>query len=228
MYLQEVLGYGAFDSGLALLPMTLAIMVLMMMATEKVVGRIGPKSALVIGLGILGVALVLFSRMPVGGSFVADVLLPSLLGAIGMSLAYIPAMITSTAAARAEDGGLASGLVNTTYQVGSAIGLAAMVAVAGAKTSSLVAGGADATVAMNDGFSAAFIGAGVIAFAAAALAGIAIRVPRTSSTRILAATLVLGLVVGGCSKVEVKEELAFQECIDGEHDAADAYDNYEG
>jgi EmrB/QacA subfamily drug resistance transporter len=177
MYLQEVLGYGAFASGLALLPMTLAIMFLMMMATEKVVGRIGPKAALVIGLGVLGLALMLFARMPVGGSFVADVLLPSLLGAVGMSLAYIPAMITSTAAARAEDGGLASGLVNTTYQVGSAIGLAAMVAVAGGRTSALAARGLDATAAMSGGFSAGFVGAGLVALAAAALAGLAIRGP---------------------------------------------------
>jgi len=183
MYLQEVLGYGAFDSGLALLPMTLAIMFLMMMSTEKVVGRIGPKAALVIGLGVLGVALVLFSRMPVAGSFVADVLLPSLLGAVGMSLAYIPAMITSTAAARAEDGGLASGLVNTTYQVGSAIGLAAMVAVAGGRTSSLVAGGMDQAAAMSGGFSAAFVGAGLVAFAAAAFAALAIRMPRAGAQR---------------------------------------------
>ncbi|HSK02806.1 MAG TPA: MFS transporter, partial [Kofleriaceae bacterium] len=181
MYLQEVLGYGAFASGLALLPMTLAIMVLMMMATEKVVGRIGPKAALVIGLGVLGLALLLFSRMPVGGSFVADVLLPSLLGAVGMSLAYIPAMITSTAAARAEDGGLASGLVNTTYQVGSAIGLAAMVAVAGGRTSALAERGLDATAALSGGFSAAFIGAGLVAFAAAGLAALAIRAPRASA-----------------------------------------------
>ncbi|MDQ3370742.1 MAG: MFS transporter [Myxococcota bacterium] len=175
MYLQEVLGYGAFESGLALLPMTLAIMVLMMLATEKVVGRIGPKSALVVGLGVLGVALVLFARMPVAGSFAADVLVPSLLGAIGMSLAYIPAMITSTATARPEDGGLASGLVNTTYQVGSAIGLAAMVAVAGSKTSSLMTSGVDATSAMNDGFSSAFVGAAIIAFVAAGVAMVAIR-----------------------------------------------------
>ncbi len=176
MYLQEILGYGAFESGLALLPMTLAIMLLMILTTEKVVGRIGPKSALVFGLGVLGVALILFARMPVDGSFAADVLVPSLLGAIGMSLAYIPAMITSTATARPEDGGLASGLVNTTYQVGSAIGLAAMVAVAGSKTSSLV--GVDAHAAMNAGFSSAFVGAAITAFAAAAIAAVAIRVPR--------------------------------------------------
>ena len=183
MYLQEVLGYGAFESGLALLPMTLTIMFLMMLATEKVVGRIGPKSALVIGLGILGLALILFSRMPVGGSFVADVLVPSLLGAVGMSLAYIPAMITSTAAARPEDGGLASGLVNTTYQVGSAIGLAAMAAIAGANTSARLASGVEPIVAMNAGFSGAFMGASLIAFGAALLAALAIRVPGRTSQR---------------------------------------------
>ncbi len=190
MYLQEVLGYGAFESGLALLPMTLTIMVLMMAATEKIVGRIGPKSALVIGLGVLGLALVLFARMPVDGSFVANVLLPSVLGAVGMSLAYIPAMITSTMGARPEEGGLASGLVNTTYQVGSAIGLAAMVAVAGSRSASLALEGAERTVAINGGFSAAFIGAAVIAFGAAALSMFAIRMPsaqQSSEPRRLAA-----------------------------------------
>ena len=217
MYLQEVLGYGAFESGLALLPMTIAIMFLMMMATEKVVGRIGPKSALVIGLGVLGVALALFARMPVGGSFAADVLVPSLLGALGMSLAYIPAMITSTATARPEDGGLASGLVNTTYQVGSAIGLAAMVAVAGAKTSSLASAGTDAASAMNGGFSAAFVGAAIIAFVAAAVAAIAIRVPRAANARALATLLFIGLVLAACTKSESHGPHADQGSAAGEH-----------
>ncbi len=84
MYLQVVLGYGAFASGLALLPMTVTIMVLMIGATERVVGRVGPRTALVTGLGALGLALVLFARMPAGGSYLADVLLPSLLGALGI------------------------------------------------------------------------------------------------------------------------------------------------
>ena len=181
MYLQSVLGYDAFESGLALLPMTLAIMLLMTLATEKVVMRVGPKSALIAGLAILGTALLLFARMHVAGSFAADVLAPSLLGALGMSLAYIPAMITSTAAARPEDGGLASGLVNTTYQVGSAIGLAAMVALAGAKAAALATTGATAVTAMNAGYSSAFVGAGVIAFAAAVLTGLAVRTPRRST-----------------------------------------------
>ncbi|HUS27718.1 MAG TPA: hypothetical protein VMZ53_04395, partial [Kofleriaceae bacterium] len=118
-----------------------------------------------------------FSRMPVGGSFVANVLVPSLLGAIGMSLAYIPAMITSTMGARPEDGGLASGLMNTTYQVGSALGLAAMVAVASAKTTALATSGAERLSSLNGGFSSAFIGAAVIAGAAALLSAVAIRMP---------------------------------------------------
>ena len=181
MYLQQVLGYGAFESGLALLPMTLAIMFFMILATEKVVGRVGPKKALVFGLASLGTALVLFSRMPVAGSFVANVLVPSLLGAVGMSLAYIPAMITATAGAAPKEGGLASGLVNTTYQVGSAIGLAAMVAFASAKTSSLAASGIATVEAANGGFSTAFIGASVIAFAAALVAATAVRSRRASS-----------------------------------------------
>jgi hypothetical protein len=207
MYLQEILGYGAFESGLALLPMTLTIMLLMVGATEKVVGRIGPTTALVIGLGVLGLALALFSRMPVGGSFIADVLTPSLLGAVGMSLAYIPAMITSTATVRPEDGGLASGLVNTTYQVGSAIGLAAMVAVAGSHSSGLANAGADAAAAMNGGFSAAFLGAAGIAFAAALIAAFAVRGSRPSpQAAAIAVMLVLSLVLAGCASQATSSE----------------------
>ncbi|HLL21567.1 MAG TPA: MFS transporter, partial [Kofleriaceae bacterium] len=207
MYLQEVLGYGAFDSGLALLPMTLAIMFLMMTVTEKIVGRIGPKAALVVGVAVLGFALMLFARMPVGGSFASDVLLPSLLGALGMSLAYIPAMITATATARPEDGGLASGLVNTTYQVGSALGLAAMVAVAGSKTSSLVSDGVVAMAAMNDGFSAAFIGASVIAFVATGIAAFAICSPNNNRKVAIAATLFIALALA-CGKSSTQHDHA--------------------
>jgi hypothetical protein len=175
-------------------------MLLMMFATEKVVGRIGPKAALVIGLGILGLALFLFASMPVGGSFVHDVLVPSLLGAIGMSLAYIPAMITSTATARPEDGGLASGLVNTTYQVGSAIGLAAMVAVAGASTSARLEANLEPMAAMNAGFSAAFIGAGVVAFVAAGLAALAVRMPRSRASQVALVALLSLLGTTGRNK----------------------------
>ncbi|MCC6623546.1 MAG: MFS transporter [Deltaproteobacteria bacterium] len=159
MVLQQVLGLGAFDSGLALLPMTLTIMILMVGATGRVIGRIGPKRALVAGLALLTLALVLFAHMPADASFVGHVLLPSLLAALGMSLAYVPSVIVSTAGARAEDGGLASGIVNTTYQIGSAVGLAAMVAISG------------------DASTIAFQGAAVIALVATLVAALAVREP---------------------------------------------------
>lgn len=178
MYLQQVLGYGAFASGLALLPMTLTIMAMMMTVTEKVVGRLGPKGTLLTGLATLALAAVLFARMPVGGTFVAHVLLPSLLAAVGMSLSYIPAMITATMGAAPAEGGLASGLVNTAYQMGSAVGLALMVAVS--QSTQLASGDASLIGATNSGFRAAFVGAAIIAAIAVVLAAFAVRKPRSA------------------------------------------------
>jgi len=172
MYLQETLGLGAFESGLALLPMTLTIMVLMIGVTGRLVARSGPRLSLILGLGTLAVALVLLARLPVDGTFVGHVLAPSLLAALGMAIAYVPSVIVATAGARPEEGGLASGLVNTSYQIGSAIGLAAMVAIASHVTRS--AAGPSATAAV-DGFAAAFSGAAVIASIAAFIAAFAVR-----------------------------------------------------
>ena len=172
LYLQQVLGFGAFESGAALLPMTIAIMVLMVGVTARLVSRVGFKRPLVTGLLTLAVGMLMLGRLPVGGSFAADVLGASLLAALGMSLSYIPALLASLSAAKPEETGLASGIVNTSYQIGSALGLAAMTAIALAATDG-------ARVAdVNDGFHAAFVGAAVIAAAAAALAVVAIRSPR--------------------------------------------------
>jgi EmrB/QacA subfamily drug resistance transporter len=174
MVLQQVLGLGAFASGLALLPMTLAIMVLMMAIAPRVIGRLGPKRTLVVGLAILAGALALLARLPVDASFGVDVLLPSLVAAAGMSLAYIPAMIIASSGARSESQGLASGVINTTYQVGSAVGLAVMVAVAGGRSAELAGQGAAAAV--HGGAAWAFGGAAVVASVAALLAAWRIRV----------------------------------------------------
>ena len=90
----------------------------------KLVQKFGFKKNLVLGLVFLTISLILFSMVPENGSFVIDVLPASMLGAIGMSLAYIPGTIASISGAKPEDSGLASGLVNTSYQIGSALGLA--------------------------------------------------------------------------------------------------------
>ena len=177
LYLQEVLGFGAFASGAALLPMTVAIMLLMVGVTARVVGRFGFKPPIVAGLFLLALGIGLFARVPAEGSFLGDVLWVSLIAAVGMSLAYIPVLVASLSSAAPEEAGLASGLVNTSYQVGSAIGLAAMTAVA---TS---VGDGDTTGGLIDGYEAAFLGAAGIAAAAALVALTLIRRPRTAAAR---------------------------------------------
>jgi len=178
LYLQQILNYSAFKSGLALLPMTLAIMLIMVGFTGKLVQRFGFKNNLVAGLAFLTASLFLFSRVPVNGSFLADVLIPSLLGAIGMSLAYIPGTMASMSGAKPEETGLASGIVNTTYQVGAALGLAIIVVMAGSVTKDSIEMGMTTAQALNSGFQLAFIGAGVISALATLIAALAIKVPK--------------------------------------------------
>ena len=175
LYLQQVLNYSAFESGLALLPMTLAIMLIMVGFTGKLVQRFGFKNNLVAGLAFLTASLILFSMATPGGSFAGTVLLPSILGAIGMSLAYIPGTIASMSGAKPEETGLASGIVNTSYQVGSALGLAILVVLVSVATNNRLATGAEQVQAMNDGFSIGFISAAVVSSIATILAIFSIR-----------------------------------------------------
>jgi EmrB/QacA subfamily drug resistance transporter len=166
LYLQQVLGYGAFEAGAALLPMTAAIMILMVGVTGPIVGRFGVAPVSVAGLAILAAGIGWLSMVPADGSFVVDVLPASLVAAVGMSLAYIPVMMAALSGASPQEAGLASGIFNTTYQVGSALGLAAMTAVAAANGADRIG---DLT-APTDGFRAALVGAAVIAAAGAVAA----------------------------------------------------------
>ncbi|MFD0852027.1 MFS transporter, partial [Actinomadura adrarensis] len=125
LYLQQVLGYSAFPSGAALLPMTVLIMAGMIVLAPRAIARFGPKAITVAGLAILAAGMGWLSLIRPGGNFWVDVLPASLVAALGMSLAFIPSLGTAISSARPEEGGLASGIVNTGYQVGSALGLAA-------------------------------------------------------------------------------------------------------
>ncbi len=174
LYLQQVLGYTAFPSGAALLPMTVLIMIGMIALAPAAINRFGPKAMIVTGLTILAIGMGWLSLVRPDGNYWADVLPASLVAALGMSLAFIPSLGTAISSARPEEGGLASGIVNTSYQVGSALGLAAMTAVAAAYGASQL-GNPDA---LTEGFSAAFLGAGAIALVGAVLAGITLRTPR--------------------------------------------------
>ena len=121
--------------------------------------------------------MAVLSLVRLDGNFVVDVLPASLIAAAGMSLAFIPSLGTAIGAARPEEGGLASGIVNVSYQIGSALGLAAMTALASAQ-------GADRLgdiAALTDGYSAAFLGAAGIAVTGAALAAALLRTPKASA-----------------------------------------------
>ncbi|WP_280260562.1 MFS transporter [Nocardia abscessus] len=171
LYLQQVLGYSAFPSGAALLPMTTLIMLGMVVLAPRAMQRFGAKPMIVTGLIVLGLGLAIMSLVRPTGNFWVDVLPASLVAAGGMSLAFIPSLGTAISAARPEEGGLASGIVNVSYQVGSAVGLAAMTAVAAAF-------GADQTgdlPELTNGFSAAFLGAAVIALAGAGVTAVTMR-----------------------------------------------------
>jgi EmrB/QacA subfamily drug resistance transporter len=185
LYLQQIQGYGPFESGLALLPMTAAIMALMIGASSKLIRSIGLKHSLVGGLGLLAVAMLLFVATPSSkGSFITHVLPASLVAAGGMSLAYIPALMSAVSHARKEESGLASGIVNTSYQIGSALGLAIMVAIASTQT--LLDennGGIGSIDAVNNGFHFAFITAAIVAAIAAIVAFLVIKNPNTSGRK---------------------------------------------
>lgn len=171
LYLQQVLGYTAFPSGAALLPMTVLIMIGMVVLAPRAIGRFGPKNMTVAGLLLLAAGMAWLSFVRPDGSFVTDVLPASLVAALGMSLAFIPTLGTAISSARPEEGGLASGIVNTSYQIGSAIGLAAMTAIAAAHGADRIGDPA----ALTDGFSAAFLGAAVVALVGAGASALLFR-----------------------------------------------------
>lgn len=100
LYLQQILGLSALSSGLALLPMTVMIMVVMVGFSGRLIGRFGPKANLILGLLLMGAALLLFANLPTDGSFWVNVLPASLLAALGMALAYIPATMSGMSGAK--------------------------------------------------------------------------------------------------------------------------------
>lgn len=175
LYLQQILRYGPLESGLALLPMTGLIMIMMIWMMPKLIGKLGIKENLIIGLALLTIGMILFSFTPVSTGennsnnfiFMVYVLPASIISALGMAFSYIPVLTSAVSNARNEHIGIASGLVNTTYQVGSALGLAIMVAVSTAHSESLVNIGINTLEAINNGFHLSFTGAAIISVIAA-------------------------------------------------------------
>ena len=171
LFLQQVLGLSAFPSGSALLPMTVLIMAGMVLVAPRAIARFGPARVLVTGMGVLAAGLGLLSLVRPDGSYAVDVLPATLVAAAGMSLAFIPSLGIALSSARPEEGGLAAGIVNTSYQVGSALGLAAMTALAAANGADQLG---DVTL-LTGGYSAAFLGAALVAATGAVIAAVTLR-----------------------------------------------------
>jgi MFS family permease len=166
LYMQQVLGYSAIHAGLSYLPLALAIIGASVVAAQLVT-RIGFKPILATGMGLVAVALVWFSQVSVGGGFLTDILGPSLLAAIGLGFGFVTSTIAAVSGVEAREQGLASGLINTSQQIGGALGLAVLSTIAISRTDNLAASaGGDPsalTNALNEGFQAAFLGGAVIA-----------------------------------------------------------------
>jgi EmrB/QacA subfamily drug resistance transporter len=164
LYMQQVLGYSAIKAGLSYLPLAGGIIVSAGVASGLVT-RFGFKPVLVTGMVLTAIGLVWFSQVDVGGSYLGDILFPSLIAAVGLGFAFVPMTIAAVAGVEPHEAGLASGLINTSQQVGGALGLAILASIANSRTDSLMteAGGAASALpnALTEGFQIAFIvGAG--------------------------------------------------------------------
>ncbi len=166
LYMQQVLGYDPIDAGLSYLPLALMIIVASGIASQLVT-RVGYKPVLAVGMALIAAALLWFSQVSVGGGFVSDILGPSLLAAAGLGFAFVTTTIAAVSGVREQESGLASGLINTSQQIGGALGLAVLATIANSRTDDLVAsaGGArsELTNALNEGFQSAFLGGAGIA-----------------------------------------------------------------
>jgi EmrB/QacA subfamily drug resistance transporter len=166
LYLQRVLGYSALEIGLAFVPVTLVMGTLSLGYAERLNTRFGARNTLLPGLALIAAGLALFSRVPVDGSYVAHILPTMLLIGTGAGIAFPALMTLAMAGVEPSDAGLASGLVNTTVQVGGAIGLAVLATLASMRTGSLLASGHAAPEALTQGYRLAFLLAALLTVAA--------------------------------------------------------------
>src|SRR3954468_21542832 len=163
LYMQRVLHYGAIDVGLAFLPVALAIGTLSLGASARLIVRFGARATLLPGLALVSAGLVLFQRAPVDASYLVDLFPVMLLLGVGAGLSFPSLMTLAMSGATPADSGLASGLVNTTQQVGGALGLAVLATLSTTRSGDLLADGASGASALTSGYHLAFaIGAGLV------------------------------------------------------------------
>ena len=164
LYLQRVLGYDALQVGLAFLPATVVMGTLSLGFSEKLIMRFGPRTTLIPGVAVVGLGLLLFARTPVDGNYLLDVMPPMLLIGLGVGTSFPSLMTLAMSGASPSEAGLASGVVNTSMQVGGAIGLAVLATLATERTDGKLAEGVSRLEALNSGFHVAYlVGAALVA-----------------------------------------------------------------
>jgi EmrB/QacA subfamily drug resistance transporter len=175
LYLQLVLGYSPLQVGLAYLPSTIVWGTVSLMLSDKLVIRFGIKPPLIGGLLIMTAGVLLFARAPVGGSFPVDILPSMLLQGFGAGIAFNPILLAAMSDVAPEESGLASGVVNTAFMMGGALGLAILASLAAARTDSLASSGHSHLGALNGGYHIAFLVGALFAVAAAVVGAALLR-----------------------------------------------------
>jgi predicted MFS family arabinose efflux permease len=173
LYLQQVLGDSALEAGVSYLPLAIAI-ILAAGAASALVTRLGFKNVLIFGMVLVAIALAWFSQIDPTGSYAVDVLGPSIVAGVGLGFSFVPVTIAAVTGSEAHEAGLASGLINTSQQVGGALGLAILASIANASTKDAFQAGASAPTALTNGFSDAFTVGACFAVAGAVLAALLI------------------------------------------------------
>jgi EmrB/QacA subfamily drug resistance transporter len=175
LYMQQVLDYGPLTAGLAYLPLALTIIISAGVASQLVT-RVGFKPPLIAGMLLVAAGLIWFGQVSApGGTYLGDILFPSLLAAVGLGFAFVPVTIAAVTGTRPAEAGLASGLINTSQQVGGALGLAVLATVATGRTDDVFASGErNPTVALTEGFQDAFLAGAGLALLGALLAAVLI------------------------------------------------------
>jgi MFS family permease len=169
LYLQLVLGYSPLKVGLAFLPTNLVMGVLSLGFSAKIVMRYGIKRPLAAGLSLAAIALLLFARAPVDGNFFVDLLPGMILLGVGAGIAFNPVLLAAMSDVVPEESGLASGVVNTAFMMGGALGLAVLASIAAARTDTLTASGNSHLSALTGGYHASFLVGAIFALSAAAI-----------------------------------------------------------
>jgi MFS family permease len=157
LYLQHVRGYGVLHTGVAFLPQTLAIAVLSLGATARLVNRFGPRAPLLAGLVIAGAGLILLAQLGAHSQYVPSVLPAFVLIGLGAGLSFMPLLTIAMADVPAADAGMASGIINTSLQLSAAIGIAVLGTVASERTRTLLSDGHAQTSALLGGYHLAFV-----------------------------------------------------------------------